>query len=277
MIDPFLLIALLVGVGIAILACPLGCFVVWRRMSYFGATLAHGALLGVALALVLDLAPLVGVLIFGAILAPILIWLQKRHDLSTDTLLGILAHGTLAVGLVAISLIGTRIDIMTFLFGTILAVNMHDLVIVALLIPVVLGTLAYIWRPLLAHTISPEIAAAESQNPTRTELIFTLLIVVVIAVSMKIVGALLILSLLIIPPATARYASTSPERMVILATIIGVISVIIGIISSIALDTPTGPSIVVAAMIFFVIASIPPLITGRHKRLPPPPHAHHDH
>ena len=205
MLDDFFIRALLAGLAVAIVAGPLGSFVVWRRMAYFGATMSHGALLGVALAFLLNIEPMLGVLIQGLIIVPAFLLLERYRALSADTVLGILAHGTLALGLVIFGFMSwVRIDLMAFLFGDILAVSQRELLWVWAGGAAVLGVLAYIWRPLLASTVSEEIAAAEGQNPEGVKLAFMILIAAIIAVSMKIVGILLILSMLIIPAAAAR-------------------------------------------------------------------------
>jgi zinc transport system permease protein len=257
MLDDFFIRALLAGIAVALVSGPLGCFVVWRRMAYFGATMSHGALLGVALAFLLNIDPMLGVLIQGAIVVPAFLLLERYQALSADTLLGILAHGTLALGLVIFGFMSwVRIDLMAFLFGDILAVSKQELAWVWVGGAAVLAILAYIWRPLLAGTVSEEIAAAEGQHPERTKLVFMLLIAAIIAVSMKIVGILLILSMLIIPPATARVFARTPEQMALLASVVGVIAATGGLFASLYWNTASGPSIVVTALVLF-LGSLP--------------------
>ena len=262
MLDDFFIRALLAGIAVALVSGPLGSFVVWRRMAYFGATMSHGALLGVALAFLLNIDPILGVLIQGAIIVPAFLVLERYQALSADTLLGILAHGTLALGLVIFGFMSwVRIDLMAFLFGDILAVSKQELVWVWAGSIVVLAALACIWRPLLAGTVSEEIAAAEGQHPERTKLVFMLLIAAIIAVSMKIVGILLILSMLIIPPATARAFARTPEQMAILASGVGAIASIGGLFASLFWNTASGPSIVVTALVLFLVSL--PFARGR--------------
>jgi len=258
MLDDFLTRAFLAGIGIAIIAGPLGCFVVWRRMAYFGDTMAHSGLLGVALGLLIGLDPSVGVLIVTLGVAVILMFLQKLKMVSTDTLLGILSHGALSVGLVAISFMAwLRIDLMAFLFGDILAVSKIDVVIVYGGGILILGLLMLIWRPLLAITVDESLARAEGIAGQRYQFLFSLMVAGVIAIAMKIVGVMLITSLLIIPAATARHFSKTPEAMAIIASIIGILSVAIGLMSSYEFDTPSGPSIVMAALVLFILGLLP--------------------
>ncbi|MCF3640082.1 metal ABC transporter permease [Rhizobium sp. TRM95111] len=258
MLDDFFLRALLAGVGLALTAGPLGCFVVWRRMAYFGDTMAHSALLGVALSLLFELNLLLSVFVVAAVVSLLLLALQKRGSLSTDALLGLLSHATLAIGLVIVSFMTwVRIDLVGFLFGDILAVGIGDVYLVWGGGILVLFAIAYLWRPLLASTVNPELAAAEGMEPEKARLAFMLLMALIIAVSMKIVGILLITSLLIIPAATARRFSSSPELMAVYASLIGAVAVVGGLFGSLEFDTPSGPSIVVAALVLFILSLVP--------------------
>ncbi len=256
--DEFLVRALIAGVGVALIAGPLGCFIIWRRMAYFGDTMAHSALLGVALAVLLDVSIIGSVFLVAALGAMGLIVLQRRASLSSDALLGILSHSTLALGIVIVAMMTwLRIDLMAYLFGDILAVSWGDIIVVYGGGAVVLAILVWIWRPLLAGTISAELASAEGLHPERARIIFMLLMAAVIAMAMKVVGILLITSLLIIPAATARRFSSGPEMMAGLAALIGSGAVIAGLGGSLVLDTPSGPSIVVAAAILFLGSLLP--------------------
>ncbi|GGD38593.1 metal ABC transporter permease [Aureimonas glaciei] len=258
MLDDFFVRAVLAGIGLALTTGPLGCFVVWRKMAYFGDTMAHSALLGIALSLVLDIDMMIGVFVVAAVVSLSLIVLQRKGTLSTDALLGILSHATLALGLVLVAFMTwVRIDLMGFLFGDILAVSKTDLVAIYAGGALVLGVLAFLWRPLLAATVSPEIAEAEGMRPERSRLVFMLLMALVIAIAMKIVGILLITAMLIIPAATARRFAATPERMAVTAALLGALSAVGGLFGSLEFDTPSGPSIVVAALGLFLLSLIP--------------------
>ena len=180
------------------------------------------------------------------------------------------AHSALALGLVVLAFMTwIRIDLMGFLFGDILAVSRMDIAIVWLGGVVVLGVLAAIWRPLFAATVNRELAEAEGMNPERANIIFMLLMAAVIAISMKIVGVLLITAMLIIPAATARRFASGPEQMALLASGIGAASVVGGLFGSLEWDTPAGPSIVVAALGLFVLSVLPAFSRSPAKRNEP--------
>ncbi|MDR6758568.1 zinc transport system permease protein [Mycoplana sp. BE70] len=258
MLDDFFTRALLAGIGLALTTGPLGCFVIWRRMAYFGDTMAHSALLGVALSLLFHLNLTVSVFAVAATVSVVLLLLQRRGSLSTDALLGILSHATLATGLVIVSFMTwVRIDLVGFLFGDILAVTPADVSLVWGGGILVLFAIIYLWRPLIASTVNPELAAAEGLEPERARLAFMLLMALVIAIAMKIVGILLITALLIIPAATARRFAASPEIMAILASLLGAVAVAGGLFGSLKFDTPSGPSIVVAALAVFLASLLP--------------------
>ncbi len=251
--EDFFIRALLGGAGIALIAGPVGCFLLWRRMVYFGAALAHSTLLGVALAFVLNVNPTVGILAVCMCLGFVLVLLEKQHYWPSDTLLGVLAHASLALGLLLIAFVqALRVDLMGYLFGDILAVGNRDLLIIYALAVFGLILLGIIWRQLLYMTVDEELAAIEGVPVVAVHLVFVLLLAVLIAVAMKLVGMLLILALLIIPAAAARRLATTPERMAVIAIVFGEVSVVTGLFGSLQWDLPSGPSIVVVAMLCFV-------------------------
>lgn len=267
MLDDFFIRALVSGIGVAFIAGPLGCFIVWRRLSYFGDTLAHAALLGVALAFLLEINITIAVFFVSSSVAIALLFLQRNATLSSDALLGLLSHSALALGLVVLALMtNVRLDLMGLLFGDILSVSKFDIIIIYAGGALVLGTLAVIWRPLFAATVNRELAEAEGLNPDRVNIVFMLLMAIVIAIAMKIVGVLLITALLIIPAATARRQSASPEQMAFFAAVIGAVAVIAGLSGSLRWDTPSGPSIVVASVGLFILSLISSTWIAKLKR-----------
>lgn len=251
----FLLFALLAGVGVALTTGPLGSFIVWRRMAYFGDTLAHSALLGTALGLVLNIAPTLAVAVICLVLALLLVTLQRQQQLPVDTLLGILAHSSLALGMVVIALMpNMRVDLLALLFGDLLAVNRTDLTLIYGTAVVALGLLAWLWKPLLAITVHEDLAKVEGLPVTAVRTALMLIIALTIAIAMKAVGVLLITALMVIPAATARRFASSPEQMALFAAAMGMVSVILGLIMSWYLDTPAGPSVVLCAAGLFLLS-----------------------
>lgn len=262
--DDFLLRGLLAGIGIAAVAGPLGSFVVWRRMAYFGDTLAHSALLGITIGFIGGIDPTIGVVAACAGIALLLLVLRQGGRLADDTLLGILSHGSLAVGIVALAFAGSmRVDLMGYLFGDILAVARVDLVWIYGAGALVLGVLCLIWRALLLTTINEDLARVAGVAVLRTQVLFMLLLAVVIALTMKVIGILLVTSLLIIPAAAARTLARTPEQMAVWAAAIGMLSVALGLQASLFWDLPSGPTVVVVAMVIFAILTI---WTGRRLR-----------
>ena len=258
MFDDFIVRAFAAGIGLAFITGPLGCFIVWRRLSYFGDTIAHTALLGVVIAYALDFNIIIAVFVVSCLLALSLLFLQRRTNLPDDALLGLLAHSVLAIGLVLLSILSfIRIDLMGLLFGDILSVNVTDLLFVWIGGGIVLIVLILIWRPLFAGTVNLELAKAEGLNPDLANAIFTLLIASVIAISIKIVGILLITGLLIIPASASRNLSSTPIQMAIISSIIGVASVVLGIQTSMIWNTPTGPTILTITLGVFILTLLP--------------------
>jgi zinc transport system permease protein len=253
----FLLYALLAGLGVAAVAGPLGCFVVWRRMAYFGDTLAHSALLGVALGVLLEVNLSISVAAVPLLMALGLVYLEQRGILSLDTLLGILSHSALATGLVVISLLpDVRVDLISLLFGDLLSVTVDDLYVIYAVAAAVLGLLILLWKPLISITVQAELAAVEGIKVSAVRTALMLITALVIAIAMKIVGVLLITALLIIPAATARRMSRTPEQMALVASAIAMLTVVLGLSMSWQLDTPAGPSVVVCAALLFMLSLV---------------------
>lgn len=264
MLDEFFTRALVAGVGFAVVAGPLGCFIIWRRMAYFGDTIAHSALLGVAFALLLEIDVIAGVFVMSVVIAMALLVLQRLGTLSSDTILGILSHSALALGIVIISLMTwVRVDLKAYLLGDILTVSRADIAVIYAGGAVVLALLAAIWRPLLAATASFDLARTEGMHPERVRLVFMLLIAAVIAITMKVMGILLITALLIIPAATARRFCSSPEQMALSSAAVGAAAVGLGLFGSLRFDTPSGPSIVAGAMLIFIVSLVLSLAVSR--------------
>lgn len=259
MLADFMLRALLAGIGVALVAGPFGTFVVWRRMAYFGDTLAHSALLGVALGFLLQVDPTLAVMAVCLLVAVLLFFLQRQQRLPSDTLLGILSHTALSLGLVTIAFMDDlRIDLLAYLFGDILAVGGRDILMIYVSAFFALALLMQLWRPLLAITLHEDLARVEGIRVDLVQLSFSCLLALVVAIMMKVVGLLLITSLFILPAAAVRRLSRSPEQMAGLAALAGVISVCGGLFGSWQFDTPAGPSIVVAAALLFAVLQLLP-------------------
>ncbi len=256
MLDDFMTRATHAAIGVAFAAAPLGCFVVWRRMAYFGDATAHAAILGVALSLALQMSIFPGALAVALVMA-LTVTLLTGRGYAMDTLLGVMAHSALAFGLVAVSFLsGIRIDLMAYLFGDLLAVSKSDLAVIWGGAALVVALISWRWSHLLTATLNEELAYASGYNPKREQLILTLSLAVTVAVAIKVVGVLLIAAMLIIPAAAARSLARSPESMAVIAALIGTTSSIVGLRAAYVFDTPAGPSIVCVAAVLFACFSL---------------------
>ena len=253
--DDFLIRAIIAGVSIALISGLLGVFILWRRMAYFGDALSHSAILGVSLGLLFSININIGIILSTFIVALLLFLSQRQQKIGSDTVLGILSHSTLSLGLILISFVqGVRIDINAWLFGDILSVSWADIQLILAGVVVILILLKIIWKPLLSLTVNEELARIEGVNTILISAIYTFLIAILVAIAMKIIGALLITSLLIIPAAAARQLSKTPEQMAGFAVIVGILAVFIGLGISFLWDTPSGPSIVISTSGLFIIS-----------------------
>lgn len=250
-----LLPSLLAGLCLSCLTGPLGSFVVWRRMSYFGDTLSHTALLGVAFGFLFDINLFYAIVLVTLILAIGLLWLESQKQLPVDTLLGILAHSALSLGLVVISLMNSiRIDLMGYLFGDLLSITMFDVYQILICVLIIGILLIWRWNQFLFITVSEELAFSHGINVPLTKFMLTILLALTIGIAMKFVGALIITALLIIPAATAKYYAKNPESMAFFAILIGMLSILCGVLFSLIYDTPTGPSVVLSNTCLFFIS-----------------------
>lgn len=245
----------LAGAALLGAACgPVGAFVLWRRMAYIGASIAHMALLGAALGLVIGVAPIAGV-VATSVLAATLMVRAEGSLVPADTLIGIIGHAGLALGFILLATLETmRADLMGYLFGDVLALEDIDIALVAIASVAALATLAAVWRPLLAGTVSPDIAAAEGIATGPARAAFLVLVALLVAFGLKVVGALLIVALLIVPPAAARPLARSPETMAVLAALFGALAAPLGLWGAFAFDVPAGPAIVLAAAFLFLVS-----------------------
>jgi len=260
LIDDFFWRAVIAGIGISIVTGPLGCFVIWKRMSYLGDTMAHSALLGIAFGIYMGFNMILGVFAISVTVGTLLFFLQNQNQLSNDSILGILSHASLAIGVLVIStMYWVRVDFMGFLFGDILTVSIVDLYFIYGGGFIILFALIWLWEPLISITFDNELAQAEGLPVIKVQIIFMIMIAAVIALSIKIIGILLVTSLLIIPVSTARRFSKTPEQMAIGGSLLGMTSVWLGLEASFQLDTPSGPSIVLISVLFFLIANLFPI------------------
>jgi zinc transport system permease protein len=256
MLDDFVMRAALAGIGVALATGPLGCFVVWRRMAYFGDAISHAAILGVAASLMFSVSIFGGVLLVALVMAAMIALLSDR-GIAADTLLGVLSHAALAFGLIAVSFIsGARIDLMAYLFGDILAVGKSDLAVIWLGALSVIGVIGWRWQRLVLTTLSADLARASGLRPRHEQFVLTLALALVVAIAIKAVGALLIVAMLVIPAAASRALARTPEAMALGAIGVGIAAVGLGLQASLWWDTPTGPSIVAAAAIIFAVGQV---------------------
>ena len=261
--DPFILRGILAGIAVALISGLVGCFVVWRRMSYYGESIAHSSLLGVGFAIVMGVSINLGIVFTCLLFGILFLWLQHSKVLSSDTLLGVLAHLALALGIIVISLNKIKIDIHAFLFGDILTVSSSDLWGMYLGVLIAVFLICYNWSSLLLVTIDEDLAKAEGVNTLNINLLFTFILTIVVAISIQIIGLLLITAMLIIPAAASRRLTNSPETMALVATFIGILSVILGIMLSVEIDAPSGPSIVLVSAILFFLSPILSIFTNK--------------
>lgn len=255
-IPEFLLRALLGVSLLAVVTGPVGCLIVWRRMAFFGDTLAHAALLGIALALAFKLPVTLGILLSSSAVALVLARMNRR-EIASDTLLGVLSPTALALGLLALSRMpDVRVDLMGYLFGDILAISWTELWGMLALAGGTIVVLSLLWKKLLASVVAPDLAQVAGLPLRWLETVLLLLLAFIIALGIQMVGVLLLSALLLIPTTIARRFSSSPEQMALLSICSGVISGIAGLALSYLYDWPAGPAIVASAAGLLVLSAV---------------------
>tara|TARA_B100002052_G_scaffold290480_1_gene309145 strand:- start:261 stop:1067 length:807 start_codon:yes stop_codon:yes gene_type:complete len=252
--DPFIIRGIIAGIAVALVSGLVGCFVVWRRLSYYGESIAHSSLLGAGVGILLGIGINFGVVFVCLIFGILFLWLQQSKSLSSDTLLGVIAHFALAIGIIVISFNKIKIDLHAFLFGDILTVSSADILGMYIGVIIAITLILSNWSSLVLVTLDEDLAKSEGINPLYVNVLLTTIMTIVVALSLQIIGLLLITAMLIIPAATARRLVNSPEAMVIVSTVIGIFSVIFGIYLSVEMDLPSGPSIVVVGSILFFLS-----------------------
>jgi zinc transport system permease protein len=250
----YLINALLAGFGLSLVLGPIGCFVVWRRIAFIGDTLSHAAIAGVALAMLMDIVPFWGILAIALFVGFLLAYLREQQWLPIDTWLAILAHSLLAVGLVIFALAGGGlVDLQSYLFGDILTVSHSDLRLLYVGLALIGGVFILVWKPLVAITINPDLAAVEGIKVRLYEMIFMVMVALLVALGVRVVGALLLTAMMIVPAATAGTFARNPTQMVLGSIGLGILSVGLGVFGSVEIDVPTAPFIVVSALSLFLL------------------------
>lgn len=249
----FFWLAAMAGTCVALLCGPMGSLMVWQRMSYFGDTLAHAGLLGVALATVLSLNVWAATIAVCVLIGGGLRLLERQQMVPEDALLGLLSHAVLAVGIILASSLKTaRLNMSGLLFGDILALGLSDVLAIMVVTGLVLCGVWKIWAPLLSSIVSVALAQLEGVPVARVRTQYILLLSMVIALAVKVVGVLLITALLVIPAASTRFISRSPEKMALFSSLLGIAAVWLGLGLSFSQNWPAGPSIIVVSVLFFI-------------------------
>ena len=252
--EPFILRGLTAAVLMAILASPIGCLMIWRRMAYFSDSLSHSALAGVLFGLALGIGQNAGVSVIVCLTALLLIQIPDRFVIGTDLLLLIIGQTALCTGIIGFSYMpGVRTDLTAYLFGDVLSVTKNDLIFIFLSGVFCAVLLILNWKKLIFTAIAPDIARSEGLSSKKLSIVFMILTALFVASALKTTGILLISALLIIPPCSARFFAKTPEQMACLGALIGIICVVTGFASSILLDAPAAPAMEIACASFFLI------------------------
>ncbi|MBN9565551.1 MAG: metal ABC transporter permease [Alphaproteobacteria bacterium] len=256
LLNHFMTKAFFVGILISMLSGPMGCLVLWQRMSFLGDTLAHASLLGVSMATLCGIPLPVGLVVTTLAVGLAIHLTYHKKNLPLNTILAIVTQITLALGIIGISITRQQGYIANFLFGDLLALDQLDLMLIGIIVPLVLILIRIFWRPFIIIILNEEIAAAEGLPVRRLKLLYTLVFALSIAIISRTVGVLLVVSLLIIPAAAARLISKTPEAMAIQAVAVGMVAIIFGLLFSWKLDLPTTPMVTLSATIILITLAI---------------------
>ena len=249
-----MILMLLYSIGIGAVTGPLGCFILWRRMAYFCESITHSAVLGMALGLIVGLDAHIGIIFSCLVFACLLVWLDTRQLFSIDSVMGILAHAFLAIGVIIYFLLGQSEEHLHDVFlGDISNISLHGLYSIYVILLISSIFFIYYWRKLLLLTISPEIAKVQGINVLGLNIAFMLIASLIVSATIEATGMLLLISLLIIPAATARIIASSPHTMAIYAIILSVCVTVCGSFIALYMQLPTGAVIAAFASLVFAV------------------------
>lgn len=263
--EPFILRGLAAGAAMAVLAGPIGCLMIWRRMAYFSDALSHSALAGVLLGIGLGIGQNAGVAVIVCLTALLLVKISDRFVIGTDLLLLIIGQTALCLGIIGLSrLPQVRTDLTAYLFGDILSVTSADLLFIAVTGGLCAVLLLFNWKKQIFAAVMPDVAQSENVSTTVQSAVFMIVTALFVALALKTTGLLLVSALLIIPPATARFFAKTPEEMAVGGSLIGLFGVVSGLACSILFDTPAAPSMEVVCAFLFLMCS---LLQHRNKTI----------
>jgi len=254
---PFMQRALIAGVVLGLVLAYLGIFVVLKRMSFFGDGVAHASLAGVAIGVITGFYPLYTALIFSVVLALLIYVLEKKTNLPSDAVIGILFASGMATGVMLMSMqSGYQPELLNFLFGNILAISSSDIVVIIPLALLLAGLVGLKQREITLLSLNPEIAYLSGVNTGVYQPLFYVFLAVAVVLGIKIVGVILVSALLIIPVSTAKLVTGSFKSLVSVTIITSLVVVLSGISLSYYLDLPTGPTMVLSGVFLFIAALI---------------------
>jgi zinc transport system permease protein len=266
----YMQLALAAGLVVGVCAPLIGTFLVQKRMSLIGDGIGHVAFAGVAAGLLLEVAPIWAALVACVLGALAVEWLRSRGRAAGDLALALFFYAGLAAGVVLLG-VGTGLgpDVFTFLFGSILTVTRGDLILVLVLGIAGLAVIAVLYRGLVAVAIDEESARVSGVPVTALNVTLAALAGVTIAVSMRIVGILLIAALMVLPVMTASRLAASLRATLIAAMEIGLVSVLLGLVAAYYLDLAPGGAIVLIAAGMFVLVTLAGPLLGRRGGVAP--------
>jgi zinc transport system permease protein len=255
-IESFMLRALLAALFLAPLCALLGVFVTARKMAFFSDTIAHAALMGVAIGLWLGMVePTIPMVLFSLMVAMGMIWLKQNTDLLSDTIMALLLSGSVAAGLIIFNLQNATPGIIhSFLFGDILAVSNFDVWLAGCLWLVVGAGVFWKLSALTLLTAQEEVAHVCGVRVKALNYVFVVVLTLAVATSIRLLGIILVTSLLVIPAATARNLSCNLRQHILLSVLVGLIGGLGGIALSYRYDVASGPTIVLTCIAMFVVS-----------------------
>jgi len=252
----FLQNALITSVMVGISAGIIGSFIILRGMSLMGDAISHAVLPGVALSYMLGSSYIIGATIFGMASAALIGFVTKHSRLKNDTAIGIVFSAFFALGIILISFARSSTDLYHILFGNVLAVRDSDMFLTAAVLVIVLIAVPLFYKQLKLTSFAPTIAKSYVWNISAINYGLMFLLTLVAVTSLQTVGTILVIAMLITPAATAYQLTDKLLVMIVLSTVFGTLSSIVGLYFSYSYNLPSGATIVMAAAVFFIVAFI---------------------
>ncbi|MFT7086926.1 MAG: zinc transport system permease protein [Rickettsiales bacterium] len=254
MFEPLFIKALIAGIGVAIALAPIGVFVLWKKMAYFSDAISHSAIFGLAIATIIAVSPMYGIVLCAVIFCFLMFIIGKQNLYSIDSIIGITSATLLSIGMILLAFFPSEIELEEYLFGDLLNLENYQITIIYAAAALVVLAISLWFKKLLLSTINPDLAKISGIKTENLELKFLLLTAIIVACLVKIVGIFLITSMMILPAAIGRNFSKTPTHMIFLSLAFAIFSIVGGLFFAVFFNLPSSPAIIGFSALILILS-----------------------